>query len=127
MRWHEALSDMMKETETMMTDSWQQQSDSDRRTLRRLEATERMDWESRLLHTGQVDGEGMVMAEPWRAAQWTGTLLPPSLVWRPGGNSLWRAVQRTIGTLLRRAAGGRRLSRRPLPERGSATAPTVHR
>jgi hypothetical protein len=117
----------MKETETMMTDSWQQQSDSDLRTLRRLEAAERQDWESRLLRTGQVDTEGLVMAGSWRAAQQTGTLLPPSPVYRPWVNPLWRAVQRTIGTLLRRAAGGRRLSRRPLPERGSTTAPTVQR
>jgi hypothetical protein len=116
----------MKETETMMTDSWQQ-SDSELRTLRRLEASERLDWESRLLRTGQVDTAGLGMAESWRAAQWTGPLLPPSPVWRPGGNSFWRAAQRTSGTLLRRAAGGRRLSRRPQPERGSATAPPVHR
>jgi hypothetical protein len=116
----------MKETETMMTDSWQQ-IDGELRTLRRLEASERMDWESRLLRTGQVDGAGLVMAESWRAAQGTGTLLPPSPAYRPWVNPLVRAAQRTLGTLLRRAAGGRRLSRRPLPEGVSATAPTVHR
>jgi hypothetical protein len=117
----------MKETETMMTDSWPQQSESDQRTLRRLEAYERLDWESQLLRRGQVDGEGMVMAGPWRAAQWSGPLLPPSPVWRPGDTSFWRAAQRTIGTLRRRAAGGRRLPRRALAEGGSATAPTIQR